>query len=235
MRDAYTTTWAIPNETSEAEKRHSDEDSVRWLDEDACKEIWKLDAKIIRATLDVPRSLDGSSIRATFSFLPTDGLALNHLKRTPCFNAGSSSPIPTKWGVALNFPVGLEDDNESDDKTSLVFATWAYEPQPFSATSTLIITRLRATKDTFLSLLSCVFQAAREHDMKVIKVWNLPKEFEDIAENKGLHGKTEERKEQLSCFKWYGPERNEEVHWAFNEKLVLLSSFFECFITPMLR
>ncbi|EJD07452.1 uncharacterized protein FOMMEDRAFT_149982 [Fomitiporia mediterranea MF3/22] len=202
--NACWTTWDLAHTLTEIRKEGSCERGSEWLDEEGCNRVWQEDAQLMQTFLDLPPEF--ATKRTVFAFLPTDGVALSHLRRTPCFDAGQPYPTPTKWGVELHSnPATL---------SSLVFATW--EPKFRPSPTTLNITRLRATKETFPKLLQLIFVAAREMGMERVKVWNLPNEFRDDASATG--GVTAERNDGLSCFKWYGPESREDLHWVYNEK-----------------
>ena len=140
-----------------------------------------------------------STGRTSFTFLPGEGVTTSQIHRVLV-----SPPVPqiSIWGTHL----------KSDRRT---FATWSIDKGP-STSLTLIITRLRATQTTFPHLIGKLMDVARDHGLEYIEVWNLPKEFVEVAGRLG--GKTDERDEHLPAFKWYGVEGEGEVDFLFNEK-----------------
>ncbi|EJD07437.1 uncharacterized protein FOMMEDRAFT_71777 [Fomitiporia mediterranea MF3/22] len=193
VREPYSTIWDVPKDLEPIS-------SVRWLNEDSCKEVIERDTELIR------KSFPSDPERVTFGFLPNEGVAMFMIFRTEFFAPGQPYAIPDKWGVELP----PKDSSEE----SLCFATWSLDVRP--PPPTLIVTRIRATKETFPTILSCLFSAARESDMKRVEIWNLPSDLEEVAEQSG--GRKEERDEHLNAFKWYGPEKNEDLKWVYNEK-----------------
>ena len=115
--------------------------------------------------------------------------------------------------------VGVQLARNSPDDP-LVFATWAAES---SESLTLVLTRLRATKETFGGLLAQIMAFAERHGADMIETWNLPEDLSVVA--KELGGTTFKRNNHLSAIKWYGPEAQSEVKWVFNEKSVELHRF----------
>lgn len=204
VREPVGTVWQVPEDVSTIEFLDSTL-PVEWLDEEGCKAIWEQDVQLMRE--DMKKT---SSARTLFTFLPNEGTGPFLQRRAVFFLYNQQRPIPSKWGVILH-PNGAE---LSDKDHSPTFATWTLEVDP--GATTLILTRLRATRDTFPQLLANVLLAARECDMDRVDVWNLPKDLEDLAHL--LKGKTEARDEHLNAFKWYGKERSEDVEWLYNEK-----------------
>ncbi|CUA72050.1 hypothetical protein RSOLAG22IIIB_10020 [Rhizoctonia solani] len=85
----------------------------------------------------------------------------------------------------------------------------------------LVVTRLRATPDSFPLLLDSAFQVARDAKCESVEIWNVPEQLSEIARATG--GETTERAGDLSAFKWYGQEcdsrvDNSAVVWALNER-----------------
>ena len=152
------------------------------------------------------------SARLLFAILPDPDVATLLIRR-------ASRLIPAdkfdalKWGVHLRSTDGMKDP---EDELG-TFATWTLEGSP--SCLSLIITRLRATYETFSHLMACIFGAARQADATTVEVWNLPPGFADDAYRLG--GKPSERVELLDAVKWYGPERNEDVEWMYNERQVV--------------
>ncbi|KAH8116316.1 hypothetical protein DFH11DRAFT_1579897 [Phellopilus nigrolimitatus] len=200
VRDAMSTIWDVPKDpdVSSADLQNADKDlKVEWLNDEACTSVWAADAMLIRADL----AASSPDKHTRFTFFPDEGVGAFLARRTVFFIPGQSYSMPEKWGVVLR--AGPDDSNAP--KT---FATWTLDVRP--PPSTLIATRM------FPRIVACMLQAARESDMERVEVWNLPTELKVIAERLG--GKTSERDEHLNAFKWYGPEKNEDLKWAFNEK-----------------
>ena len=193
IRDPMSTIWSVPEEPLEAVA------DVKWLDEDELHDLWVSDTEMIFNDL---KTSDSNKILV--SYLPDNGVANFLVRRTLYFLPGLTYKKPTKWGAVLQ-------DHEA------TFTTWTLDVSP--PPPTLIVTRLRATPETFPRLLAATLMAAKENNMKKIEIWNLPKELADLAQNLG--GVTETRSEHLNAIKWYGPEKNEEVEWLNNEKYVI--------------
>ncbi|KAI5121874.1 hypothetical protein M0805_001082 [Coniferiporia weirii] len=202
VRDPVSTIWDVPKDTSDVDSTES-ETSVEWLTEDTCKRIWSQDAELMRTGPGFGHT--DTTSRTTFTFLPDAGVSAFLVRRTMFFIPGQTYEIPTKWGVALH--------NEHNDRDT-TFATWTLDVR--SPPPTLIVTRLRASEETFPRLVSCLLLAARESGMERVEVWNLPKELQKTASSLGA--KTEPRDEHLNAFKWYGPEKSNDLEWLFNEK-----------------
>ncbi len=175
------------------------------LDEDACTALWSKDTELMK------RYLSANSSKSTlFTFLPDAGVGAFLIRRTMFFLPGwTAHKVPSKWGVKISNAGESEGNNDLP-----TFATFTIDI--LLPPTTLVVTRLRATVETFPVLLASLLQAARESGVEKLEVWNLPKALEDIAHS--LNGTTETRKEHLNAFKWYGPESSEEIEWLFNEK-----------------
>lgn len=186
-----------------------------WLTEKECEAVLDRDASEMRA------SFPSNSKPISFTFLPNEGVALFQVRRTLFFSPGQhyADKVPDKWGVQIMI------------EGQLHFAMWTFDVRP--PPPTLIVTRLRATKETFPEILTHMHKAARENDMERIEFWNLPKELEEVAIEYGA--RTEVRDEHLNAFKWYGPGKNEDIYWAHNEKLVSLTSTTNALLTPLNR
>ncbi|KAL5537024.1 hypothetical protein ACEPAF_847 [Sanghuangporus sanghuang] len=197
VRGPYSTISVVTEGANNFKSLESDA-LVKWLTEKDCEDILDHDADLMRA------SFPSDSKPVSFTFLPNEGVALFLVRRTLFFSPGQpyANMVPDKWGVQLLV------------EGQLHFATWTFDVRPPPAT--LIATRIRSTKVTFPRILSCMLLAAQENNMRRVEFWSLPKELEEIA--KELGGKTEERDEHLNAFKWYGPEKNEDIYWAHNEK-----------------
>jgi hypothetical protein len=147
------------------------------------------------------------------TFFPNDGVNEFQIKRILMFNSGTDlKPVwpLSVWGVALS-----EDDT--------TFATWTVDTLVNPAAPPLVITRLRATKETFPTLLIHIKQFASRSGFNVVETWNLPAELVDVCD-----GVTKERNEHLPGFMWYGEGSGSEVKWIFNEKFAFCLQVFLC-------
>ncbi|THH08245.1 hypothetical protein EW145_g2828 [Phellinidium pouzarii] len=202
VRDPVSTIWDVPKDAPN-EIPAQPAASVKWLTVDACEAIWDQDVALMKADLastDTPRTV--------FTFLPDAGVSAYLVRRTIFFISGHSLyELPTKWGITLQ-------SIQKDEHSVTTSATWTLDVRP--PPPTLIVTRLRTTKESFPQLVFCMLSAARESQMERVEVWNLPMELQEIASSLG--GKTLVRDEHLNAFKWYGPEKSEDLEWAFNEK-----------------
>ncbi|QRW23915.1 hypothetical protein RhiXN_10239 [Rhizoctonia solani] len=84
----------------------------------------------------------------------------------------------------------------------------------------LIVTRLRATPDSFPTLLAAAVRTAKDTGCESIEIWNVPEDLKMIVRKTG--GKTSERTDDLAGFKWYGEHPhsgvdNRDVVWALEE------------------
>ncbi|KAH7335646.1 hypothetical protein B0J17DRAFT_769482 [Rhizoctonia solani] len=85
----------------------------------------------------------------------------------------------------------------------------------------LVISRLRATVESFPVLLNAALQAAKDTKCDSIVVWNIPEHLKEVTRATG--GETTEREDDLSAFKWYDQRAgmkvdNVDVVWALDEK-----------------
>lgn len=168
-------------------------EGFRWISNEEQERVWKRDAELLRTELATEPSTS-----TTFSFLPDNGVAQFLYERNK--NFVPSSWKGDRWGALIETPEAFS------------FATWALDPGP-SGLSTLIITRLRATEESFPALLYAAVQIARELSLENVEVWNLPPHLAQIGEKLG--GKTGPRDEHLPGLAWYGSKK---VVWEHNEK-----------------
>lgn len=206
VRDPKGTVWDVakdlpPLSSVTAPPGHT----VDWLDEEACKALWNKDTELIKKDL-----FTKSSNSTLFTFLPGAGVGAFLIRRTMFFLPGwVTHETPTKWGVRVSHTGESEGTNHLP-----TFATFTIDVLPLP--STLVVTRIRATVETFPVLVASLLKIASEYGVEKVEIWNLPKLLEDVAHT--LKGETETRKEHLNAFKWYGPERSEDLEWLFNEK-----------------
>lgn len=85
------------------------------------------------------------------------------------------------------------------------------------AVPALVVTRLRCTAATLPILIQSALEVARDCGLKIVEVWNLPKELE-LAAAAFKNGKTSPREEHLPGFVWYGTEDQGTIQWIYNEK-----------------
>ncbi|KAF8524162.1 hypothetical protein JB92DRAFT_2806591 [Gautieria morchelliformis] len=178
---------------------------VRWLSEQDCVELWKQDALYLKECLMSSQLRGESSIRCTF--LPDNGVAAFQLRRARFFlPALPDIPVPEKWGVIIP---GVSPPT---------YATWITDIRPLPVA--LLITRIRASAETFPALLSAIMVAAKENAAATVEVWNLEQHLVEIAHKS--NGITAQRAaEHLPALAWYGSGIADDVQWLFNEKCVL--------------
>jgi len=168
------------------------------LSEQECIELWKEDTKYIKQRL-----IDHQSSFTRCTFLPDCGLAAFQIRRVKFFLPGSSSvPVPNKWGVVI------------PGTSSPTYATWITDIRPLPAA--LVVTRIRASLETFPVLLSAIMEAANENETATVEVWNLEHDLVETAHQLG--GNTGQRIEHLPSLAWYGLEGLDNVKWLCNEK-----------------
>ncbi|KAL5632201.1 hypothetical protein ACGC1H_000265 [Rhizoctonia solani] len=199
LQKSLITTWQlsnvqIPTETSPHVKLLFEPDIATTLDSD--------DPNITADLIELQKK---DPTKTYFAFVPT--APLNAYSTTIgkllllSHSHGSSNP---SWGAKI---VGKSD-----------FMTWTYIGLQ---NLHLIVTRLRATADSFPRLLELAFHAAQDAKCESIHVWNLPEYLREIARATG--GETTERTDDLSAFKWYGQQPNSEtdnmdIVWALDER-----------------
>ncbi|KAG8685154.1 hypothetical protein FRC11_011033 [Ceratobasidium sp. 423] len=96
------------------------------------------------------------------------------------------------------------------------FMTWVLFGEPGLK---LIITRLRATADSFPVLLNAALRVAQDAQCQAIEIWNLPEHLTQVA--RVIGGVMAEQQDYLPSFKWYGqqPEvAGADVVWALEER-----------------
>lgn len=211
-RGSTLTSWNVPpSEDTLSSKVLSS--TWKYLTEDDAIRVWEADAAWMKIYL---ANMRPSTSHTCFTFLPNQGVAKFLIHRTMSFNKDLTPVLPLQtWGI-LRLPhanAGLEDVLGDDERQGSTFATWSLDPT--SASGTLIVTRLRATTDTFPELFGRLTEFSREQKIERIEIWALPETLQGIASDLG--GVTEQRQEHLSAFKWYGKEP-EELEWIFDEK-----------------
>ncbi|KAJ6569531.1 hypothetical protein B0H19DRAFT_1209444 [Mycena capillaripes] len=167
-----------------------------WLDDAGVSKLWEEDAETIRSEME-----KSENPNVSFAFLPTHGVASFQHHRLEVYLQRLTTS-PQIWGVT------------SPDHST--YATWMIDPRP-PAPRTLTVTRIRADSQNFGELVGKILEVAQKNDVKRVEMWNLPSELEILAGT--LSATTHSRKDHLPAFKWYGKESEEEVLWAFNERI----------------
>jgi len=193
VHSPVSTIWTIESEGINYVDESNDKPEL--LTEEQCRRVWEIDAQYIRDTF----SQLPSSPRARFTFLPNQGVAAFLIRRSAFFLAYSKQ-FPKYWGISI------------PHKESSVYATWTLDTDPLQ----LVVTRLRATPESFPILVRGLAAAACDHGANTTEVWNLDVGLVGVAASLG--GKTGPRKDHLPCMAWYGPEDPGQVEWLFNEK-----------------
>ncbi|KAF8899640.1 hypothetical protein CPB84DRAFT_1780294 [Gymnopilus junonius] len=204
-REPISTEWAVDGLVALLNSREVGVDSTaswEWLDEKSAYEIWKVDAEKMKDEMEGFARSTRNSDQALFTFLPDKGVAEFQVDRLRHF-WGKVEPLPIYWGV-------YRRDGEAVGLDPSTFATWTLDVRPGQAND-LIITRVRARPGKFEALMKEVVGFAKRHGVEKIEVWGLGEELRNI-----IGGRTWNRDEHLSSFKWYGKEK--DVNWCFNEK-----------------
>ncbi|CAE6346502.1 unnamed protein product [Rhizoctonia solani] len=134
-----------------------------------------------------------------FAFVPTAPLNAYFLTMSKVTPGGLSN---THWGARIP---GSND-----------FMTWVIFDQP---NLKVIITRLRATADSFPVLLNAALQVAQDAKCEGIEVGNIPEHLKEVAQATG--GVTTEWDDHLPAFKWYGENSGDasaDAVWAMEER-----------------
>ncbi|KAH7335644.1 hypothetical protein B0J17DRAFT_667213 [Rhizoctonia solani] len=138
-----------------------------------------------------------------FAFVPTAPLNALPIATSKLYPGGPSNP---SWGAKVS---GGSD-----------FITWVFFHRPDLR---LVVTRLRATTDSFPALLDAAVRVSRDAGCESLEAWNVPEHLEEMAKASG--GETAEREpdDNISAFKWYGQQSdtkvdNADVVWALDER-----------------
>ncbi|KAH7335642.1 hypothetical protein B0J17DRAFT_49994 [Rhizoctonia solani] len=140
-------------------------------------------------------------IKTYFAFAPTAPL-----------NAYSITFSKFTPGVPVNPPWGAKVTGTGD------FMTWGFFKRP---TLKSVVTRLRASTDSFPLLLDAAYRVAQDTQCDAIEAWNVPEYLKEIVRETG--GETVARERNLSSFKWYGEQPNskvddEDIVWVLDER-----------------
>ncbi|KAH7914628.1 hypothetical protein BJ138DRAFT_1143537 [Hygrophoropsis aurantiaca] len=196
VKGNFSTIWDVPKEP---EINYDQGIKWTWVQQEDLHRLWEEDADLIKKDiLDLPMT---SNILV--SCLPDEGVAAFQPNRS-LFGREEEISIDI-FGVKLS---------GSDTSSDLTFATWSVDMRPLPPT--LIVTRIRATEDTFPGLLGKIQEVARRSGIGKIEVWNLPVHLNKVAID--LRGTMVQRVEGLPAIRWYGKESTESIGWIFNEK-----------------
>ncbi|KEP50739.1 hypothetical protein V565_074280 [Rhizoctonia solani 123E] len=198
LQKSFITTWQlsnvqIPTGTSPHVKLLFEPDIATTLDSD--------DSNV---TTDLIELQKRDPTKTYFAFVPTAPLNAYSTTIGKLLLSRSPSSSNPSWGAKIT------------DKGD--FMTWTYLGLQ---NLQLIVTRLRATADSFPWLLESALHAAQNAKCESIHVWNVPEDLRDIALATG--GETTERTDDLSAFKWYGQQPNSkagnmDIVWALDER-----------------
>ncbi|KAH7335643.1 hypothetical protein B0J17DRAFT_667209 [Rhizoctonia solani] len=138
-----------------------------------------------------------------FAFAPTAPLNAHSILLSKIAPGGPANP---SWGAKIP---GSGD-----------FMTWVFFSRP---DLNLVVTRLRATADSFPVLLDAAYRVAQDAKCEGMEVWNLSEDLREIARETGGETKDREMDANLSAFKWYGEQPqskvdNGDVVWALDER-----------------
>jgi len=171
-------------------------DQLRWLSIEDCIRVWHDDAIYVKQQVACK-----SQNRGSCAFLPSAGVAAFQIRRAIFLFPGL--PVPQKWGVQIE---GLSEPT---------YATWitnSTAPQHVA----LLVTRIRATPNTFSLLLSAIMEAATENKCGFVEIWSLDPALSDEAQKLG--GVEVEREHNLPSLAWYGLGDPDKVEFMFNER-----------------
>ncbi|CAE6502129.1 unnamed protein product [Rhizoctonia solani] len=197
LQKSFTTTWSVAG--ASIPPTSGDLLPAVYLSEsDATATLDSDDSNIPGDLLELQKN---DPTKTYFAFAPTS--PLNDYSATISKFFLGELAVPS-WGVKIS---GRND-----------FMTWV----PFSVPRLqLVVTRLRATVDSFPVLLSAALRVAQEANYGGVEIFNVPEHLREVARVTG--GETTERETCLSAFKWYGQQPNSktvsaDVFWALDER-----------------
>jgi hypothetical protein len=199
VRSPMSTHWDIATLTKTPSSAQSSSLSWTWLNETQCSELLERDGTRLKQELG--EKLGSTDSSAIVSFLPGKGVAAFQRLRMAFF-MGNSAPVGLPWGVA-----------EESDQPERTFATFSMDVGV--PVRTLLVSRLRATPQTFPALFSKLLEAAAKCDAEVLEIWSLDEDLTAAAS--ALGAKTRARDEHLPAIKSYCAN-NEKTDWAYVEK-----------------
>lgn len=196
-------------------------DGRKWnpLSEDDVKLLYEHEAHRMKATIaQIAKTLPSSHV--VFTFLPNEGVGAFNIQRTMTFTTDMRPRLPTSiWGTILLPSNSVNVTDVSSESEEHVFATWTLDVQ--TSPRAMVVTRFCADPATLPALLDALVEAAQTENIDTIEFWGLPEKLKHAAEDNGWT--SIDRPEHLSAFKWYGPEREDNVIWSFNEKSAISS------------
>ncbi|KAK7441743.1 hypothetical protein VKT23_016406 [Stygiomarasmius scandens] len=201
IRGANSVIWNMDQVPDFADLELPSMTNWKWLSESDLQKLILQDSNLIQ--LETPTKT------TSFSFLPSGGVEAFQRERQKIFWEKENPPIE-KWGVIY--------EPESDICPTTAFATWMFELKP-SAPRALIVTRFRidpANDVQIRELFRLVLKTAKYHNVAKVEIWDVPNTI--IEALTCLGGQSVEREEHLPAFKWYGPEKTEDIAWLHNEK-----------------
>ncbi|KAF8998583.1 hypothetical protein BDQ17DRAFT_809943 [Cyathus striatus] len=210
--EGLSTVWRV-NEYLTVARRFS-KSLWTWLDEHGVTELWKADTLGIKEDLKCTALSNEKTLCAVY---PHGGVAeMPHRRAQVLWQ--ELSPRPFHWGI---ISPGVNILSPQGDPQKLpkdcCFASWTLELRT-DRPKTLSITRLRCSKEQFVSLISVLIEYAESLSVDEVHVWNLSSESREYVSQVGLGGKTYEREVDVPCFKVYGLDNTDEAIWMFNEK-----------------
>ena len=200
---AVSTTWDVESYKDITSPCTTSRIEHTWLSAEECNSLWDEDSELIRS--DLQGITSGNE--TVFAFLPSGGLGTWSIWKSMDFKDSQHYLPSDKWGIQLR-------PSDKLPAESLTFATWTYDIRV--PPRTLVVTRLRATGETFGPLFSKIFEAAREQNVVMIEIWNVPRQLQRLADSLG--GKTSSRTGHLPSMKWYEEEGRDGLIWSFNER-----------------
>lgn len=206
VRDAISTVWDVGVSDTDIEVGRG----WKWLRAIDVETLLSVDDQRIKVDM-AATALASNTGNAFFAFLPGQGVEkfqrrrIEHVWRPFTSVEYGGVVCESKWPTESGKTAVTLDEHTA-------MATWTFELK----SPTLMVTRLRASKENFVDLLSVLKFVAKKHGMEKIEIWNLPEAHKSIAQDHGaVHV---ERQEHLPAFKWNGAEAPANVVWLNNEK-----------------
>lgn len=210
----HSTVWP-----ANADKAVSQHTNLRWLEERSLMPLLHQDDRLIIQDLATSPTNE-----PRFTFLPGDGQVEFQTKRYTVSLGNEEIKSPKYFGVTVPEPSSRVLDSGragEESESKLAYGAWTFELKP--EPSRLIICRLRASLESFPTILDAALTEARKVGVEIVEVWNLPSEFKKVVEETG--GKTFEREDHWPCMVWYGIKDTphaidwkQSIEWEHNEK-----------------
>ncbi|KIY64002.1 hypothetical protein CYLTODRAFT_425607 [Cylindrobasidium torrendii FP15055 ss-10] len=192
-RDSTSSVYIIP-EGVHVEKDLPD--GWRWLQHDEMAALWENEKQFIAEGMQNT----SQSSQVLFSVLPSGGVEE--------FQRAWAHYLYDKLDPPMNIAGAVRNDARA-------VVSWALngEKEPRG----LILTRLRAdSEQDGEDVLRAAIALTAQHGLREVEMWNMPLHLRGAAAKLGFAQK--ERVDILPSFKWYGPERPEDVVWMNNER-----------------